>query len=217
MTGAASGLSAKLAVTALNAAYGRAHILYDVALAVGAGEAVALIGRNGAGKSTTMRAIVGLIANCSGNIIFDGSSISHLPTHERVRRGLGYVPEDRRIFSDLTVNENLDVGRQARRRTAQRAAKPDQFIRHARLHPCSEQVEIHGCLAAGRQGQIRCGDQIVACARRAGHVEIKLKPHADAQSLLREAVEKAKIYKFELVEPSLEEIFIQTVGEKIDA
>jgi branched-chain amino acid transport system ATP-binding protein len=123
MTGAASGLSAKLAVTALNAAYGRAHILYDVALAVGAGEAVALIGRNGAGKSTTMRAIVGLIANCSGNIIFDGSSISHLPTHERVRRGLGYVPEDRRIFSDLTVNENLDVGRQARRGGQQSAPR----------------------------------------------------------------------------------------------
>jgi branched-chain amino acid transport system ATP-binding protein len=110
-----SGAPAKLSVTALNAAYGRAHILYDVALTVGAGEAVALIGRNGAGKSTTMRAIIGLIANCSGDIVFDGSSISRLPAHERVRRGLGYVPEDRRIFSDLTVNENLEVGRLRRR------------------------------------------------------------------------------------------------------
>ncbi len=106
---------AKLAVTALNAAYGRAHILYDVGFTVSAGEAVALIGRNGAGKTTTMRAMVGLIANCTGDIVFDGASIAHLPAHERARRGLGYVPEDRRIFSDLTVDENLAVGRQGPR------------------------------------------------------------------------------------------------------
>jgi branched-chain amino acid transport system ATP-binding protein len=115
---AMNGASPKLSVVALNAAYGRAHILYDVALSVGAGEAVALIGRNGAGKSTTMRSIVGLVANCSGEIVFDGSSIAHLPAHERVRRGLGYVPEDRRIFSELTVEENLAVGRQSQRPNA---------------------------------------------------------------------------------------------------
>jgi branched-chain amino acid transport system ATP-binding protein len=108
----------RLAVNGLNAAYGRARILYDVALAVGAGEAVALLGRNGAGKSTTLRSILGLVANCQGEIIFSGEPISHLPAHERVRRGLGYVPEDRRIFSDLTVDENLEVGRQDRRRDA---------------------------------------------------------------------------------------------------
>ena len=79
---------------------------------------MALIGRNGAGKSTTMRSILGLIANCSGEILFDGSSISHLPAYERVRRGLGYIPEDRRIFSDSTVNENLEVGRQNPRQGA---------------------------------------------------------------------------------------------------
>ena len=105
----------KLAVKGLNAAYGRAHILYDVALDVGASEAVALVGRNGAGKSTTLRSIVGLLANCEGDIIFNNASISHLPTHERVRRGLGYVPEDRRIFSDLTVDDNLEVGRRRHR------------------------------------------------------------------------------------------------------
>jgi branched-chain amino acid transport system ATP-binding protein len=109
---------AKLTVAGLNAAYGRAHILYEVGLRVDAGEAVALIGRNGAGKSTTMRAIVGLIPNCSGEIIFDGMPIGRLPAHERVRRGLGYVPEDRRIFFDLTVSENLAVGRQGPRRGA---------------------------------------------------------------------------------------------------
>ena len=113
-----SGAPTKLSVTALNAAYGRAHVLYDVGLTVGTGEAVALIGRNGAGKSTTMRSIVGLVANCSGDVIFDGSPIAQLPAYERVRRGLGYVPEDRRIFSELTVEENLAVGRQAPRQAA---------------------------------------------------------------------------------------------------
>jgi branched-chain amino acid transport system ATP-binding protein len=103
--------AAKLSVTGLNAAYGRAHILFDVWLDVRAGEAVALIGRNGAGKSTTFRAILGLIANRSGAITFDGEDISALAPHEIARRGLGYVPEDRRIFSELTIAENLEVGR----------------------------------------------------------------------------------------------------------
>ena len=113
-----NGASPKLSVAGLNAAYGRAHILYDVAVSVGRGEAVALIGRNGAGKSTTMRSIVGLVADCSGEVLFDGAPIEHLPAHERVRRGLGYVPEDRRIFSELTVDENLAVGRQGPRAAA---------------------------------------------------------------------------------------------------
>jgi branched-chain amino acid transport system ATP-binding protein len=103
---------AKLSVAGLHAAYGRARVLFDVALEVGAGEAVALIGRNGAGKSTTFRAILGLMPHRDGAIRFDGEDISAMPTHEIVRRGLGYVPEDRRIFSDLTTEENLRVGRQ---------------------------------------------------------------------------------------------------------
>jgi branched-chain amino acid transport system ATP-binding protein len=104
--------AAKLRVSGLNAAYGQAHILYDIALEVGAGEVVALLGRNGAGKTTTFRAILGLIANRSGTVIFDGKDISALAPYEVARAGLGYVPEDRRIFSDLTVEENLLVGRQ---------------------------------------------------------------------------------------------------------
>ena len=99
-----------LEVSGLEARYGRARILFDVALDVGAGEAVALLGRNGAGKSTTLRSILGLVPNRAGKIVFGGEDISGLPTHEIVRRGLGYVPEDRRIFTDLTVEENLLVG-----------------------------------------------------------------------------------------------------------
>jgi branched-chain amino acid transport system ATP-binding protein len=105
----------RLAVSGLNAAYGHARVLFDVALNVAAGEAVALIGRNGAGKSTTLRAILGLAGNRSGTIVFDGENVSALATYDIVRRGLGYVPEDRRIFSDLTLEENLVVGRQAPR------------------------------------------------------------------------------------------------------
>ncbi len=105
----------KLAVEALNSYYGPAHILFDIALEVGEGEVVALLGRNGAGKSTTFRSIVGLVAQREGRIVFEGVDVSKSPTHEIVRRGLGYVPEERRIFTELTVDENLEVGRQPRR------------------------------------------------------------------------------------------------------
>jgi branched-chain amino acid transport system ATP-binding protein len=108
-------MSAKLTVKGLNAFYGQAHILFDVGFQVGAGEVVALLGRNGAGKSTTFRSIVGLVQRRNGSVSFDGRDISRMPTHEIVRAGLGYVPEDRRIFTDLTVEENLLVGRQPRR------------------------------------------------------------------------------------------------------
>ena len=102
----------KLAVSNLEARYGPAQILFDVSFTVGDGEVVALLGRNGAGKSTTLRSIIGLVADRSGGIEFQGEDISRLRTHEIARRGLGWVPEDRRIFTELTVLENLEVGRQ---------------------------------------------------------------------------------------------------------
>jgi branched-chain amino acid transport system ATP-binding protein len=104
-----------LKVDGLNAFYGRAQILFDVSLEVGRGEVVALMGRNGAGKSTTMKSIMGLMARREGAIQFDGANISALPPHRIARMGLGYVPEDRRVFSGLTVMENLDTGRQPAR------------------------------------------------------------------------------------------------------
>jgi branched-chain amino acid transport system ATP-binding protein len=104
-------MSAGLVVRDLSAAYGRARALFDVSLEVGPGEAAALLGRNGAGKSTTFRALLGLLKTRSGEARFAGHDLMKLPTHEIVRLGLGYVPEDRRIFSDLTVEENLSVGR----------------------------------------------------------------------------------------------------------
>jgi branched-chain amino acid transport system ATP-binding protein len=104
-----------LSVQNLSAWYGAARILYDLSFEVGRGEVVALMGRNGAGKSTTMKAIMGLIAKRSGAVGFNGEDISGLRPYQIARRGLGYTPEDRRIFVDLTVEENLDIGRQGAR------------------------------------------------------------------------------------------------------
>lgn len=101
-----------LRVEGLQVWYGRAHILTGVDLTVGRGEVVALIGRNGAGKTTTLKAIMGLAESRRGSVTFDGRPIGTLPPHAIARLGLGYVPEDRRIFADLTVDENLEVGRQ---------------------------------------------------------------------------------------------------------
>jgi branched-chain amino acid transport system ATP-binding protein len=100
-----------LQVSGLDAFYGRAHILHDLALQVGRGEVVVLLGRNGAGKSTTLKTIIGLIRPARGKITFDGHSIEGLAPYDVARLGLGYVPEERRIFTDLTVMENLEVGR----------------------------------------------------------------------------------------------------------
>jgi branched-chain amino acid transport system ATP-binding protein len=100
-----------LEVSALHSYYGRAHILRDVSFTVGRGEVLALLGRNGAGKSTTLKAIMGLVPPARGRITFDGHAIAGRPPYRIARLGLGYVPEERRVFPDLTVLENLEVGR----------------------------------------------------------------------------------------------------------
>ncbi len=96
-----------LELVSLSARYGAARVLDDVSLAVAPGEVVALVGRNGAGKTTLLRATMGLIANTTGLVRLFGRDVSELSAHARARHGLGYVPEDRRIFTDLTVGENL--------------------------------------------------------------------------------------------------------------
>ncbi len=101
-----------LEVRALNAFYGQAHILSDVSLELARGEAAVLLGRNGAGKSTTLKTLIGLVPAASGEIRFLGQRIEHLAPYRIAQRGLGYVPEERRIFAGLTVRENLEVGRQ---------------------------------------------------------------------------------------------------------
>ena len=104
-----------LEVDGLNAFYGKAQMLFDVSLRVGRGEVVALMGRNGAGKSTTMKSIMGLLTNRRGQIRFMGEDIATLAPYQIARCGLGFVPEDRRVFSELSVLQNLEVGKQAAR------------------------------------------------------------------------------------------------------
>jgi branched-chain amino acid transport system ATP-binding protein len=119
---------ALLAVSGLNAYYGAAHILLDLRFDVQRGEVVALMGRNGAGKSTTLKSIMGLIERRTGAITFAGADVSHARTYDIARLGLGFVPEDRRIFTDLTVVENLEVGRQPARDRTQQVWTPERLF-----------------------------------------------------------------------------------------
>ena len=104
-----------LLVKDLHAFYGRAHILHGLSLDAHAGEVVALLGRNGAGKTTAIKTIMGLVPPAQGEVSFSGRRIDRLPPYRIARLGLGYVPEERRIFTELTVMENLEVGRQPAR------------------------------------------------------------------------------------------------------
>ncbi|MGH7277669.1 MAG: ABC transporter ATP-binding protein [Candidatus Rokuibacteriota bacterium] len=99
-----------LELAGVHAYYGPSHVLHGVSLTARAGEVVSLLGRNGAGKSTTLKAIVGLVDVIAGDIRLDGRSLRGVATHEIARLGIGFVPEDRRIFGDQTVLENLKVG-----------------------------------------------------------------------------------------------------------
>jgi branched-chain amino acid transport system ATP-binding protein len=116
--------AALLEAKGLNAWYGAAQILFDVDLQVNRGEVVALMGRNGAGKSTTLKALMGLLDKRKGTIGFLGKDVSKAEPHDVARLGLGYVPEDRRVFADLTVMENLEVGKQPARRWPDGSAAP---------------------------------------------------------------------------------------------
>ncbi len=102
-----------LQVEQLCAWYERAQVLFNVDLHIEPGEVVALLGRNGAGKSTTLKSLMGLVRSTTGRLYWRGQSIERLPSHHIARLGIGYVPEDRRIFTELSVRENLAVGRRA--------------------------------------------------------------------------------------------------------
>ncbi|MCP4563577.1 MAG: ABC transporter ATP-binding protein [Bosea sp.] len=104
-----------LEIEGLNAYYGRAHILHGVGFSMGRGEVLALMGRNGAGKSTTMKAVMGLVPPQAGRITFEGHTIVGREPFEIARLGIGYVPEERRVFSELSVMENLSVAQRPKR------------------------------------------------------------------------------------------------------
>jgi len=99
-----------LELSAVNSHYGKAHILHDLSFNIGQGEVVSLLGRNGAGKTTTVKSIMQLVRPTSGNVAFEGQAVGRLAPHQVAKLGIGYVPEERRIFTDLTILENLEVG-----------------------------------------------------------------------------------------------------------
>src|SRR6201987_1948908 len=99
-----------LEVRNLSAAYGQSEVLHGIDLSVTSGEIVALVGRNGMGKSTLMKSLIGVMPARSGQIVVDGADVTLLPTHQPVPRGLGYVPQGRQIFGAMTVKENIETG-----------------------------------------------------------------------------------------------------------
>jgi len=103
-----------LTLDAISAGYGQAQVLRDLSLSVEAGEILCLLGRNGAGKTTTMLATMGLLPLMSGRVMLDGAELSALPAHEVARAGIGYIPQGRRLFSGLSVAENLEIGLRVR-------------------------------------------------------------------------------------------------------
>jgi branched-chain amino acid transport system ATP-binding protein len=110
MSAAAESAEPLVRVEDVHTYYGKSHILHGVSLKIGAGEVVGLLGRNGVGKSTTLKTIMGLVQPSHGSVLFGGNAITGLPPHRLARMGIAYVPEDRRIFRLLTVMENLRTG-----------------------------------------------------------------------------------------------------------
>jgi branched-chain amino acid transport system ATP-binding protein len=135
--------------------YGQGHILHGVSIQVGKGEAVSLLGRNGVGKSTTLKSIMGLVQPRSGSIKFQGQELIGLKPHRICRSGLGYVPEERRIFPDLTVRQNLTIGL----KPWQEVANPWTFDRVYGFFPNLKERDRNraGALSGGEQQMLAIG------------------------------------------------------------
>jgi len=137
-----------LEVEGIHTFYGLSHILFGVSLKVDPGEVVCLLGRNGAGKTTTMKSIMGITPPKQGSIRFKGEEIIGIEPYLLTRRGIGYIPDDRRIFADLTVGENLEIG--------ERKAKGREGWSRERIYgmfPALKNIESRrgGCLSGGEQ------------------------------------------------------------------
>jgi len=145
-----------LELEGVSAAYLEARVLFDIDLTLADGEVVALLGRNGAGKSTLIKTVMGLQVRRGGSLRFDGREIGRLPAHAIARLGIGYVPEDRRVFGDLTISDNLEVGRQPERQGAPAWTPEALFELFPNLHE----------LRHRRAGQTSGGEQqMLAIAR----------------------------------------------------
>ena len=145
-----------LAVDGLVTGYGRKQVTFEVSLRVDAGEIVALMGHNGAGKTTTLKSIAGLLPAWSGAIALDGQAITHAPSARRVRQGLSLVPQERFVFADLTVAENLDLGAFS---VDDRKAVATQRARVLALLPvlAERRAQLAGTLSGGEQRMLSLG------------------------------------------------------------
>jgi branched-chain amino acid transport system ATP-binding protein len=158
-----------LDVAGVHTYYGDSHVLHGVSLRVAPGEAVSLLGRNGVGKTTLIRSIVGFTPAREGRIRFDGRDITHLPPHAIARLGVGLVPQGRRIFAPLSVTENLMLGARAPRAVAAGAAAPPAFTRERvwevfpRLRERAQQGG--GTLSGGEQQMLAIGRALMTNAR----------------------------------------------------
>ena len=149
-----------LKVESINVFYGAIHAIRDVSLYVDEGEIVTLIGANGAGKSTTLQTISGLLRSRTGGIEFAGESISRLPPHKIVERGLAQVPEGRRIFLQMTVQENLDMGAFTRRDGGQAEELEKVYDQFPRL--AERRRQIAGTLSGGEQQMLAIGRALMS-------------------------------------------------------
>lgn len=150
-----------LSVTNLNQYYGGSHILRNLSFEVPAGKVTALLGRNGVGKSTLLRTLMGLLPARSGDIVFQQRNITAAKPYQRVRAGIGYVPQGREIFPRLTVEENLQMGLAARPRGAQ---IPERIFQ---MFPVLRQMNRRrgGDLSGGQQQQLAIGRALTVCPK----------------------------------------------------
>ncbi len=138
-----------LDVRNLNVAYGQSEVLHGVNFTVTPGEIVAIVGRNGMGKTTLMKSLIGVMPSRSGQVLVEGRDVTHLPSHSRVKQGLSYVPQGRQIFGTMTVRENIETGRVV-------TGKSDIPEEIYRLFPVLREFEQRrgGNLSGGQQQQL---------------------------------------------------------------
>lgn len=149
-----------LVLDKINAGYGHLRVLHEVSLTVKSGQLVSLIGANGAGKTTALRMISGLLSATSGSITFDGDSLTGLAAHEVVRRGIVHVPEGRELFPELTVEENLEMGGYTRTRHESRETIAEVFDLFPIL--AERRTQPAGTMSGGQQQMLAIGRALVA-------------------------------------------------------
>ena len=142
-----------LKISGLNVYYGESHILRDVDMTIPAGKMVCLIGRNGVGKTTLLKTVMGLLQPRSGQIVYEGRSLLPLRTHQRAQLGIGYVPQGREVIPRLTVKENLLIGLEANAKRSSNATIPEDIVQ---LFPVLKQMfsRMGGDLSGGQQQQL---------------------------------------------------------------